>query len=397
MTGSNRSIGIWSYRAAVITATLVLAAVIVGNSIGSNASLLPPAQGMSLAPWDARARLKLAEAELAAGLRAKERLAVAEDLARQALTRDPTLAAAWRTLGLAASAQQRPGEARDILRTAEQVSRRDLGIQLWLIEDAVQRQDVVRALHHYDSALRISLSSREMLFPILGGALAQPQMRAPLAAILSRDPPWAEAFYYSLAETPPASGALLDLLRQVDRPQLLRSSAPLRIMVANLAGRSDNGAAERVYRMLNPGADAGALLRNGGFERENAVPPLDWQIEQAGSLAIAQENGRLLVDGSSGAGGVIARQALALPGGTYRVSFRHGAEDGRVFRPSLLIRCARTSAALVSIDDAGAADPAGRPFTVPASCSDQVIELQVRSEEGVEPGGWIDDVRISRR
>ncbi len=387
----------WGYRLGLIIALLAVATVIFGNSIGWNASSLPPARAFDLAPWDARTKLRLAEAELARGLQTKSRLAISADLARQALTRDPTLAGAWRTLGLAAAAQQRPAQARKILQTAERVSRRDLGVQLWLIEDAVQRQDVVRALRHYDSALRVSLGSRELLFPILGQALEQPQMRAPLANILSRDPPWAEAFYYSLAENPPAGGALHDLLGRVDRRVLLRSRAPLHVLVANLAGRNDNGAAVRVYRLLNDDPAAAGLLRNGGFDRENSVPPLDWQIEQAGSLAIAQEDGRLLIDGSSGSGGVVARQALALPSGAYRVSFRHGAEPQRAFRPSLLIRCAPTSTPLASIDDVAPIVRASRAFAVPASCTDQVIELRVQAEEGVEPSGWIDDVQITRQ
>ena len=66
---------------------------------------------------------------------------------------------AWRTLAIIST---RPGQGEALFHFASSLSRRDVPTQLWLIEDAVRKNDIPGALSHYDAALRSSLASQQI-------------------------------------------------------------------------------------------------------------------------------------------------------------------------------------------------------------------------------------------
>ena len=158
---------------------------------------------LGVMPFDARAKVKSAEMLLARTRASPPAVARARTLALAALRRDPTMAPAWRLLALAASMQGREREAARLFHFAERLSRRDLPTQLWLIEESVSRNDIPGALRHYDIALRTSLASPELLFPVLTRASGDNNVVGPLGTLLASDPPWRETFLWQLVADAP--------------------------------------------------------------------------------------------------------------------------------------------------------------------------------------------------
>ena len=132
-----------------------------------------PDLALGMMPFDARAKAKSAERLSASPRATPAQLREARRLATEALDRDPTIASAWRTLGLVSTLRNRPGAAAGFFHTSERISRRDVPTQLWLIEEAVARNNIPAVLHHYDVALRTSRASHPLLLLILIAATAR--------------------------------------------------------------------------------------------------------------------------------------------------------------------------------------------------------------------------------
>jgi hypothetical protein len=96
-------------------------------------------------------------------------LAKVEAMAKQSLREGALNPVAIRLLGYVADVRGDREKARELMLLSQKVSRRDFGTQLWLIEDAVARDDKKQALFHYDIALRTTPSSFPILLPTLIG------------------------------------------------------------------------------------------------------------------------------------------------------------------------------------------------------------------------------------
>lgn len=117
-----------------------------------------------------------------------------EVMAKRSLRGGPLNPVAIRLLGYVADARGDQDKARELMLLSQKVSRRDFGTQLWLIEDAVARNDKAQALYHYDIALRTTPSSFPILLPTLVGALSDPEVRRGLAPYVKAAPQWLPAF-----------------------------------------------------------------------------------------------------------------------------------------------------------------------------------------------------------
>ena len=101
---------------------------------------------------------------------------------------------ALRVLGFVADARHQPAKAAQLINLSARMSRRDVGAQLWLIEDAVAHGSVADALLHYDVALSTAPSSTDLLFATLTAALDVREVRQGFLPYLARGRPWTEAF-----------------------------------------------------------------------------------------------------------------------------------------------------------------------------------------------------------
>lgn len=376
----------------------------------SGASLLRaqlPEAALRFQPWDARARAAVAEQILTAtqGRVTPDAARRAGDLARQALARDPTVVEAWRTLAIIST---RPGQGEALFHFASSLSRRDVPTQLWLIEDAVRKNDIPGALSHYDAALRSSLASQQILIPVLISATGERRIVPPLAALLRTQPPWRTTFLTGLVAGAPNPDNLVQLLAMLGRPA---SPEEQRLMVGSLdhlVEQNAFGPALRLYAMLAGRAPAEQRLRNGRFDRPNVYPPLDWQLSDSSNINAEQrqaqgagEGQSLYVHASTDARGQAARQLIFLAPGSYALS----AQSGRTDLPgpeglSWQISCASAPNSQLLNQPALPAGPAARAtrgeFRVPPSgCAAQWLSLQIVS--GDQPGGteaWVGSVQI---
>jgi hypothetical protein len=301
-----------------------------------------------------------------------------------------------------------PRQAEALFYFSNSLSRRDVATQLWLIEDSVRRNDIPGALSHYDAALRSSPSSQQLLIPVLVNATSERGIVPPLATILRTRPPWRATYLDALIAGAPSPDNLVQLLMMIGRPTSPEEEQLMARSINRLAEQNAFGPALRLYRRLAGDAPAGQLLRNGGFDRPNVYPPLDWQLGDSGDISAeprpaqrAGERQSLYVRAATDARGQAARQLMLLSPGSYALS----ATSGRTGAPgpeglSWQITCATAPNSQLLDQQATPAGPTAQTvrgeFRVPASgCPAQWVSLQIVA--GDQPGGteaWVASVRI---
>lgn len=249
---------------------------------------------------------------------------IAVALARKALRRDPTVVSAVQSVGLAAQAAGDVGKAGRLLSYAQGLSRRNLQTHLWAIEYYVARGNTSRVLGEYDLALRTSLPARDILFPILGSAVADPVVALDLVARLKRRPLWYEAFLSFVAgDNRVAPATAVDFLRATRDAGVAVPSASLATLVTRSLDAQQFRTAWAAYALKRPGADP-SRLRDPGFKALPEEPaPFDWALFNDGSVLAqaVEENGagRLEIEAGSGSAGLAAQQVQMLPPGKYRL------------------------------------------------------------------------------
>lgn len=253
-------------------------------------------------------------------------LAKVEAMAKESLRGGALNSVAIRLLGYVADVRGDQEKARELMLLSQKVSRRDFGTQLWLIEDAVARNDKKQALFHYDIAMRTTPSSHAILFPTLTGALADPDVRRGLAPYIRQAPEWAPAFLSAaiLSDGNPANVA--DLLvkagRLPDREVYRSISNQLLLQLAS----KDKLPAFRQYYLSLPGTRA-ATLTSAALNADTVnlrYPAGGWQLGGnpaiGGSFSAPGAGGAQTLTAFAGSGerGEMMRKLLFLKPGQYR-------------------------------------------------------------------------------
>ena len=305
--------------------------------------------------------------------------AAAEALARRALRRSPVSAAGARMIATARDVAGDPASARRLIAYAASLSQRDLPTQVWLIQDAVQHNDVPRALHHYDIALRSSDASKPLLLPVLVSALSQPAVVAGLVDTIAARPEWAPGFLAQAAHESQDMGGLAALIAR-----LARRGYPIPIAVVAESSRrmADAGRydlAWNVYAAAHPQA-VRAAIHDPGFQRLGSIDgPFAWTVVPGNGLSVEQRRygaqGALSYRVQTGAGGMVARQLLMLAPGGFRLSGAVPERADGSAPPALRLTCAGSGQPIATI----AADKPGfaQPFVVPADCPAQWLDILV--------------------
>ena len=369
-----------------------------------------PDRALGFAPWDARAAARAAERGLTKGGADPSSLRQAGALARNALSRDATVVPAWRLMGLLEVAAKREGRAAGLFHMSERLSRRDLPTQLWLIEESVKRNDVPDALRHYDIALRTNPRSHDMLMPILVAAAGAPQTASDLGRLLATRPLWAGNFYYRLGQSPAATAPdpahVARMLAIARRGGPFANEGVLRGLLESMVERGAYQPALHLFGTLSgQAARSPKTVRNGTFEGTNDFAPMDWDLSgevDLGAEARAGVGGRgnaLVVWASTDRNGVVARQILMLPPGSYRLRYKAGRTQASA--PSRLewrIACAGTEAFLLSGPVIPGATAIAREtgFRIPAGCAAQWLSLDIGSTDPAGSEAWVDDVGVAR-
>lgn len=363
-----------------------------------------PTTALSFSAGDSRALSALGDMKLQAGTGP----GIPQDAARlglQSWRRDPTNPVALRLIAAPLSVDRQ----RRIIGHAERVSKRDIVGQLWLIEDAVQRNEPKQALGHYDVALRTSAASRHILFPILSLATGEAELQGDIANMLARKPDWAVPFLYEAANSAPDSGRLLAIVETLKR----NGFAPEPTLASNLLKRVIRDhrydLAANAYRLAG-GRDTnvGRGVVDGEFKSTDQLSPIHWSYASDNGLYAERiqrpsEKGGYAasVKADAGAAGDAIRQMMLLPPGSYEIGWFAGdVPQADTLQMSWTVRCAQSEVlfAAVQIPPAPSSGASGKGrFVIPSvGCAGQWLSLAVRAEAGSDATApWITRVAVT--
>lgn len=322
-------------------------------------------------------------------------LAKVEAMAKQSLRGGALNPVAIRLLGYVADARGDRKKAREFMLLSQKVSRRDFGTQLWLIEDAVARNDKKQALYHYDIAMRTTPSSFPLLFPTLTGALDDPEVRAGLAPYVKAAPEWLLPFLPHAIGTMENPSYLADVLLKAgplpDRPEYRDQSNYLLLTLAN---KGQFSAFERYYASL-PSVRSKAL-QTAAMNKDSVnlrYPAAGWQlIENAaigGAFSEADKRGAFTLSAFAGSGerGELMRKLLFLKPGSYRFTAQYDAQSSAPdseIRWDLSCVSAKGNNGKWFTSRTVQAGRSGdvQSFTLGADCPHQLLQLQLAGGSG---------------
>lgn len=315
---------------------------------------------------------------------------IAASLAHRALQQDATAVEALSVLGLQAQLRGDVARARVVFGYSHRLSRRELRTQIWAIEEAVLRGDIAGALKQYDQALRTSQKAREILFPVLARAIADPAVRAATLKMMSSESAWGEAFINYVAANGPEPRAVVAFFRDGAAVGLPIEDDDRSRLVNALVAEGATEDAWGFYESYRPSVSR-YRSRDPDFRLNTQVPAVfDWSSVNADGVSASihwGENGGVVhFSAAPGAGGTVIRQAQMLPPGKYRLKARsRGTEQPEYSRPYWTLTC-RNGRELGRVPLLSAEDiwqnHSGR-FTVPPNCSFQDLSLIVRATDDI--------------
>lgn len=388
----------WAVRLGLAAVAVVLGYYGVTFSLAQVVVKRDPALAYRLAPYDGRITAAYATSLAGPDATVKDR-ARADVLAKRALRQDPTAVSAVATLGINADVRGDKAGARQYFAYAQKLSRRDMRTQLFMIEDAVQRNDIPGALHQYDMTLRVFPTLGDMLYPVLASASADPEIRRELVRKLAAKPMWSDSFIGFVAgkgPDPKSTAALfIDLRRAgVVIPETARAAAVNALLTA---GQID--AAWSYYATIRSGADR-RRSRDLRFATMLETPPqFDWTpINEGSGLTTGIQGGIFDFTAPASAGGRMLQQLQLLPPGSYRLNGHSiGIEQATGALPYWTLRCQNgRELGRVEVPNSNVANGnfTGM-FSVPADCPVQTLVLMARPSDAVSGlSGQIDRVEL---
>lgn len=396
----------WSLRAFLALLALCVGYASVSHALAQALARRNPTLAYNISPGFGRIAAKQALGLSAATETNRVGRERADKLAKEALLGDPTTVPAVSALGLNAEVRGDRSAARRLFSYAQRLSRRALEVQLWAIEDAVARNDVEGALHHYDIALRTSGRGANVLVPVLASAASDPVIRIALVRTLAAEPNWGESFLTYIADRGTDPLATADLFQRLRRADVhVPESARPPIVSALLQDNKFDQAWQ--YYVSEVGGGDRRFSRDPSFASTTSSPTLfDWRIVNEGgvSTSIQRDGNRGLFEFSvpAGIGGALVEQVQILPPGTYLLS-----GSARRFEPAggampyWVLLCGRQGRELGRVELPRSPNPAGEfsgTLIVPTGCPMQVLALIARATDGSSGlSGQIDRVQLRPR
>lgn len=382
---SRRSKGEWGARIVLALVTAGLGWFSVTFSLAQVLVKSNPERAHLLAPYDGRitAAAALALSNPEASIKDRER---GNNLAVRALRQDPTAVLALSTLGVNAEISGNVKDARSLFRGAQKLSRRNLQTQLWMIEDAVRRNDISGALRQYDIALRVSPNLWETLFPILASASSEAAISTELAKTLANNPPWGIFFINYAAGNSPDPQVAMRLLVDIRRAGAAVSPKAQANVIDALVKAGKFDAAWSYYAAVGYGRDR-RRSRDPNFTADaETASAFDWRpIEDGGMTAVIQ-NKTFDFAAPASVGGSMLQQLQLLPPGKYRlVGHSVGINQPQAAQPYWTLQC-RDGRYLgrVEVPNSDVRDGSySGYFNVPADCPVQTLILIGRSSDDV--------------
>jgi hypothetical protein len=379
-TLARRTIPDWGIRAVSAVVVAWLGYTSVTQSLAYSLRTSATKLAHDLSPRDGRitAALSIELLQLSATEADRKK---AENLARKALQQDPTAVDAVTTLGLISQMRGDRQSAGGLLAYSNTLSRRDLRARLWMIEDAVARENIPGALRNYDIALRTSRRASDILFPVLASAISDPAIQASLVKTLVSNPAWGNYFISYAASAGPdlvADARLFEALTPLRMAMLPEASAQL---IDRMIGQQHFAEAWTFYSVINNVADQ-RRSRDPNFAVKRTASAFDWRVFDGSgiSASIQRTTSHSFFDfaAASSVGGPLLRQAQMLPPGNYTIDGRSaGIDQPDESLPYWVLTCT-SGRELGRVAVPNSTNNNGRfagYFTVPSDCPSQYLTL----------------------
>ena len=339
--------------------TVALLCGLLAFASGSNAvvnvtSDFNPDLALTINPGNAQALAARADSQLA-NAQARFDVGALWQSVRSSLRTQALTAKSLRLAAVAAELRNNRAQASSLMILSNAASRREIGTQLWMINKAVEENNIPAALLHYDAALRSSDTVQATLFPTLLGALEEPAVRTGFGRLIRSDPPWMQSFLLQSIASSPSSQVIAST---VDAAGHLPNAEGYRkvekALVNKLIDQRHVVEARQLYLRL-PGHDPRALSST-AFGNDSEIKNsgnMGWQLfsgAASGAEWLAESAGgrvRLQAYAGTGEDGHIARKVLYIGPGEYQLTIKYGdasATDNAAVRWD--VRCADDEAKL---------------------------------------------------
>ncbi|MCJ2180443.1 hypothetical protein [Novosphingobium album (ex Hu et al. 2023)] len=321
---------------------------------------------------------------------------------RDAALREPVNSYALGMLGAVADYRHDTSHARKLFRLSEAMSRRNLLSQMWLVEDAVNRDDVHEVILHYDRAMRVSKESRQTLIPILVEAIAEPAILENLLPVLAERPSWSDEFAFMMSakgNDPQAMSAVVAALKpDLSRPgeRRLVESILLRMVALNAEREAIN-----TVNRLEGRAGSTRTMQGGDFEEVTGTLPFAWSLRKDENIhafrsSVPTGGFGLWIETQEDMAGVAATQLVGLAAGRHALTGTAGRVPANIAgRPAIGILCEHGKVlGRFVLPPAGENGRSFRfEFDVPAQdCVTQWVKLEAAPEG--DTNTWFDKLAI---
>jgi hypothetical protein len=256
---------------------------------------------------------------------------------------------------------------------------RSLPAHYFLAEHYFRAGDADRGLREVVSLASLSPRGAVSSAPYLAAFARDPANWSKMRTVF-RAYPWLEQpTLVELAREPRNARAILGIA-QAD--QLKPSSEWLAVLLNTLVAAGDYRQAKAIWASIsNVGSGAQSLLFDPGFSKPEPPPPFNWTLTSSSvGLAERQPGGRLHAIFYGQEDGVLARQLVVLPAGSYRLSMRLLAGASQPQALSWAITCVGSQAPLASAP-LNVVAARGWSFEVPANCPAQYLDLAGSSSD----------------
>jgi hypothetical protein len=405
-----------SWRDGALAAVLVIGVLGLGHAIitrGLADARLEkdPASASRLRPDDPDALRARADAILESTDHGPESLARAADLSRDALRLDPLQGASYRNLAIVRGLTGDRANENRLMTIAGQRRKRDVAVGLWLMDNRTRAGRLAEAVDVADGLLRawpVSMRTRvgEQLSTIAGLPGGAPV----LARALDEEPPWRPGFLAGMARSGDNTGAAVTLFTTMSAGRHPPTETETSALVSRLVKDGDYPLAFLVWAQLLPAEGIARLADpyDGEFNGLPGGPPFNWVLYPKGGTVVEMAprndgDGTALYLRFSGGkvAGPLARQLLALPPGTHRLSGRWQGSGLSSSRPlTWTLICAnlgqKMSATGPALSGSTGWAPFDMTFEVPPACTAQWLMLTAEGRGSMDGEAWFDGLTISR-
>lgn len=319
----------------------------------------------------------------------------AQRLGREALVHAPLAPRSLWLIGKSMEIEGQPAKARKAMLQAEEISRRDSAVQLWLGADRLRAGKIGAGLRHFDLMIRADGEAANAVIPRMALIILAPEGRRHLSPYIRESNPWLSNLLQVAATDLPRAAPMAQLLidRRKKAPEIANGRFVYSTLMTRLIAEGSYSSALQLYPLL-PGANRDSLRNVSGETNgklDEGYPPFVWAFSDGsaqGGEFVSVEGGRTGIDifGSPGTVGVAAIKLLAVNSGDalyWQVADRVSNLDGSAKWVATCLAGASAKKKTESANMLSASVPQNKllKMAMPAGCN--LVRLDMRVEGGI--------------